>query len=159
MDRRAAGDGEHTTRPPALTLESLALVWLGGTAGTAARYLTGRTVPHLLGVPVATLAVNVLGAFALGLLLEGLARRGSPVGATPAKRLSPNRQRRLRLLLGTGFLGGFTTYSALATETVLLARSGLQAFAVTYAVATLVLGLLASLAGIALAARRSAGAG
>jgi CrcB protein len=142
-----------------LTPSSLALVWLGGTAGTAARYLTGRAVPQLLGVPMATLAVNLVGAFALGVLLEGLVRRGSTVGAatpsTPASGSSTRGQRRLRLLLGTGFLGGFTTYSALSVDTVLLARSGLLTHAVGYAVATLLLGGLASLAGIAVAARRS----
>ncbi|HEX8488414.1 MAG TPA: CrcB family protein [Propionibacteriaceae bacterium] len=159
MDRRAAGGGEPTpTRRDALTPASLALVWLGGTAGTAARYLTGRAVPHLLGVPVATLVVNVLGAFALGVLLEGLVRRARPEGdGSSAGSSGATGRRRLRLLLGTGFLGGFTTYSALALDTVLLARSSLPAHALGYAVSTLVLGGLASLAGIALAARRPAG--
>jgi CrcB protein len=62
--------------------------------------------------------VNVAGAFALGLLLAALARRGPDRG----------RRRMLRLLLGTGLLGGFTTYSTLAVDTAgLLGAGGLVA--------------------------------
>jgi len=149
MDRRGAGDGRPSAPGPlALTPTTLALVWAGGTVGTAARYLTARAVPHLLGVPVATLAVNLLGAFALGLLLHGLGTRRA----------------RLRLLLGTGFLGGFTTYSALAFDTVLLARRGLPGHAIGYAAATLLLGVAASVVGVLVAGRwtgrhRSGGGG
>ena len=140
MDRRAPGDRERAAPGPlSLSPTSLALVWVGGTVGTAARYFTGRAVPHLLGVPVDTLAVNLLGAFALGLLLEGLG----------------NRRARLRLLLGTGFLGGFTTYSALAFDTVLLARSGQSGHAIGYAAATLLLGVAASAVGVVVAGCRT----
>jgi fluoride exporter len=132
-------------RPPRrVSLASLGLVWLGGSAGTAARYLIGRVVPQPSGVPVATVAINVLGACALGFLLESLGRR----------RPDPARGSRLRLLLGTGFLGGFTTYSALAVDTVWLARSGTALLAVVYASVTVVVGALAALAGVALSARR-----
>jgi fluoride exporter len=60
-----------------------------------------------------------------------------------------------RLLVGTGFLGGFTTYSALAVETDGLLRDGRVAVALTYALTTVVVGLLASLAGV-VAARAAA---
>lgn len=125
--------------PPHLSPPLLGAVWLGGAAGTGSRYLIGRVVPHAAGVPIATLAVNVVGAFALGVLMEALVRRGSDTG----------RRRALRLLLGTGFLGGFTTYSALAVDTVTLVRGGLLGTAVGYAAATVLVGGLASLAGIA----------
>jgi CrcB protein len=123
------------------------VVWVGGAAGTAARYLLSRAVPSFAGVPVATLVINVAGAFALGVLLEGLTRRGPDQGA----------RRVLRLLLGTGFLGGFTTYSALAVDTDSLLRGGQVGHAIGYAGVTLLVGGAASLAGITLAGRRRTG--
>jgi CrcB protein len=120
------------------------VVWFGGALGTGARYLLSGAVPHLLRVPVATVGINVLGAFALGVLLEALTRRGPDEGG----------RRLLRLLLGTGFLGGFTTYSALAMDTVSLARGGLVGHAFGYATTTVVVGGLASLAGMTLARHR-----
>lgn len=135
-------------RPPYLQGRLAGLVFLGGAAGTLARWATGLAVPHVARVPLATLAVNVVGAFVLGALLEHLARRGPDEG----------RRRALRLTLGTGFCGGFTTYSALANDTDTLLRQGPVGHALAYAGATLVLGFAASALGIALA-RRSLGRG
>jgi fluoride exporter len=126
-------------RPPYRQPGLLALVFVGGAAGTIARWATGLVVPHVLRVPLATLAVNVVGAFLLGVLLERLG----------------GRRRALRLTLGTGLCGGFTTYSALANDTAGLVREGLVGHALAYALATVVLGLAASALGIALARRRS----
>lgn len=117
---------------------SIALVAVGGALGTAARHLLSQVVPHVRGVPVGILLVNVVGAFVLGLLLERLGRAGPDTG----------RRLELRLLLGTGVLGGFTTYSALATDTVALLAAGDAGRAAGYALGTLVLGLLASLLGL-----------
>ena len=139
------GSGSHRpSRPVHLRPAFWGVVWVGGTAGTAARYLLNRAVPPVAGVPLGTLTINVAGAFALGFLLEGLTRRGPDRGA----------RRVLRLLLGTGFLGGFTTYSALAVDTDSLLRGGQVGHAIGYAGLTVLLGGAASLAGIALAARR-----
>jgi fluoride ion exporter CrcB/FEX len=69
--------------------------------------------PMVAGVPIATFGINVIGAFLLGVLLEFLADRSPDIGWS----------RRMRLAVGTGGLGGFTTYSALATGTVILATS------------------------------------
>jgi CrcB protein len=91
-------------------------------------------------VPLATLGINVVGAFLLGVLLELVARHG-PYDA---------RSRRIRLGLGTGGLGGFTTYSALATETVTLGAVH-PGLASAYALGTLIIGAAASAAGISLA--------
>lgn len=121
----------------------LALVALGGAGGTLARYGVSRAVPAAAHWPLATLAVNLLGAFALGLLLEGLLRRGP----------EDDRRRTLRLLLGTGFCGGFTTWSGFAVELDRLVGDQHPWTALGYAGASLAGGLLAALAGIALAAR------
>ncbi len=92
---------------------------------------------------LATLMINVCGAFLLGVLLERLGRA----------RAEPERRRLVRLFAGTGFLGGFTTYSALATEVVRFWQAGVAAQAVAYALGTVLLGAVASLAGIVAGAR------
>ena len=117
---------------------SLALVGLGGALGTAGRYGVTEQVPLLPAVPAGTLLVNVVGAFLLGLLLERLLRGGADTGS----RLD------LRLLLGTGVLGGFTTYSSLALDAVTLLADGRGGRAAAYRLATLLLGGCASLLGI-----------
>ena len=89
---------------------------------------------------MATFGINVLGAFLLGVLLELLARHS----------VDDARSRRIRLGIGTGGLGGFTTYSALATETVTLATAH-PGLATAYALGTVVFGGAASIAGISLA--------
>lgn len=110
------------------------LVAAGGAVGSVARYLTGLALaPAPGGYPWATLAVNVVGSFALGMVL---ARWPAP-GAD------------LRVLLGVGFCGGFTTFSAFAAELTALppARAG------GYAALSLVLGAASVVAGRALVLR------
>ncbi|SDR76370.1 CrcB protein [Friedmanniella luteola] len=117
---------------------SVGLVFVGGAAGTAVRALAAAAVPPRSGVPVTVLVVNVVGAFLLGLLLQRLQHAGRDDG----------RRRDLRLLLGTGVLGGFTTYSALAVDTAGLAADGRAGAAALYGGGTLVLGLAAALLGL-----------
>jgi len=124
-----------------LTWHFIALVAVGGYFGTAARHLLGDAIGTVDGFPLGTFLINIIGAFALGLLLEGLALDGVDAG----------HRRRWRLLLGTGFLGGFTTYSALAFDIDSLLRSEQFLTAGAYAVGTVVLGLIASIAGISAA--------
>ena len=146
--------------PPHLTWGGVGLVLVGGVAGTLARYAVGQglSVGQVLDVgpglpasdgpspwgrwPMATFCVNVVGAFLLGVLLEALGRRGPDVGT----------RLRLRLLLATGFLGAFTTYSTLAVEASSLAREGYVSVALAYAVGSVVLGFLAAMLGIWVAA-------
>ena len=90
------------------------LVFSGGAAGSLTRYVITAVTPGAWGQPAATFVINIVGAFALGWLLEALLRRPG----------DPDRQTRSRLLLGTGFLGGFTTYSALAVDSVVLGQQG-----------------------------------
>jgi CrcB protein len=128
----------------------IALVFIGGALGTAVRFLVSAVVPPVAGLPVATFCINVVGAFLLGVLLEALALRGPDEGM----------RRDLRLFIGTGILGGFTTYSAFAVDADGLIVAQNVGGSILYAVATIVVGALASVAGIALAARSGrAGAG
>jgi CrcB protein len=129
-----------TPAPPYRRWSLLALVAVGGTIGTALRQGLLLLAPDLDAFPLTTFGINLAGAFALGLLLEVLVRSGPDVG----------RRRGIRLLVGTGALGGFTTYSALATATAVLAVTGLAGWAVAYALGTVVLGAALSVAGIAL---------
>lgn len=122
-----------------LRASSLALVAIGGTAGTAAREGLTLAIPAVNGIPVATFGINVVGAFLLGVLLEALLRRGRDDG----------RHRDLRLLLGTGLLGGFTTYSALAVDTAALLGDGRAGGAILYGLATMLVGAVATWGGIA----------
>ena len=89
------------------------LIGLGGGAGAILRYALATAVQGAAGgpFPLGTLAVNVLGCFGIG-LLSGLA--GARALASPEA----------RALLGVGVLGGFTTFSAFANETMLAARDG-----------------------------------
>ena len=128
-------------------MRDVALVGVGGTFGTAARYLLSEVIPGWRGIPVATLAINILGAFLLGVLLERLARAGADAGL----------RHTVRLLIGTGFLGGFTTYSALAVDTTLLAGGGRPGAALAYAALTIVVGAIATALGILAAGWRRRG--
>lgn len=136
-------------------LMALLLVALGGAAGSAGRAAIGLAWPD--SPLAATLLVNVLGAFLLGALvavLDGPRGAGDIAGVTAedtvgAQRL--RRQLRARLLLGTGFCGGFTTYSTVAVQTAELARDSEVAVAAGYALATLIVGAVATLLGLAAA--------
>jgi CrcB protein len=134
--------------PPHLTWTGVGLVFVGGVVGTAARYSVGQIVRPWGAFPAATFCVNVVGAFALGVLLEALGRRGPDIGVP----------QRLRLLVGVGLLGGFTTYSTLAGDIDLLLRDGYASVAVGYAVASVVVGFVASTVGIWVAAAHHRGA-
>ena len=126
------------SRPAHLRPGLLAVVLVGGTLGTAAREGLSLALPATGGVAWVIVGINVLGAFLLGLLLEALARSGQDAG----------RRRLLRLGLGTGVIGGFTTYSTFAVATAGLLGAGRPLLALVYVAATLLLGAAASLAGI-----------
>jgi fluoride exporter len=118
-----------------------ALVVIGGFFGAAAREALEQAWPTPAGdFPLATLVVNLAGAFLLGVLLEAGVRAGARLG---------RRRRRARLLAGTGFLGAFTTYSTLALEADLLVRAGHVLVAVGYLAASAAGGLAAAALGVA----------
>jgi fluoride exporter len=99
-------------------MERFLWICLGGAAGTGARYLISGWILRWLGsgFPYGTLAVNVLGSFLLGGLMQ--------VGLT-VEGLSPT----LRLALTTGAMGGFTTYSTFSYETMRLLQENAWALA------------------------------
>jgi CrcB protein len=140
-DEPSPGDIDRP-RPAHLSLANIGLVGFGGSIGTGLRYLITELTPRTAGAPIATLSINVIGAFFLGVLLEFLAEHG----------LRAAWSRRLWLGVGTGGLGGFTTYSTLATETVLLTASH-PGRAIAYAVGTVSIGAAASIGGIWLSRR------
>ncbi|EYR61835.1 CrcB [Actinotalea ferrariae CF5-4] len=124
----------------------LAVVAIGGAAGTALRSALAQAAGPADGWPVATLTVNLVGSLLLGLLLESLARRAHARGEA-------SRDRLLRLGLGTGLLGGFTTFSSLAVELERMLADGATTLAAAYAATSAVGGVTAALLGVVLAAR------
>ena len=131
-------DSDRGTLLPRLLGTPLLLVVAGGSAGTTLRVLLSAAVPDIDGVPWGIFVINLIGGFALGLLLEILARRGPDTG----------RRRQFRLLLGTGLIGGFTTYSALSVDTAMLLDDSQLPAGAGYALATVLLGAIASVLGI-----------
>ena len=113
-------------------------VALGGALGASGRYLTGVAAMRLMGpgFPWATLAVNVIGSFAIGLVWVLLAARGL--------------QAWLPFVM-TGLLGGFTTFSAFSLDTLRLVEAGRIAAAGGYVVASVILSIAACAMGLWLA--------
>lgn len=116
-------------------LELVALV-IGGGLGAGGRYLVdGLVMRGRRGVfPLGILVVNVIGSFALG-LLTGMAAVIGPVWMT---------------ILGVGVLGGFTTFSTVSVETVLLAQAGRRDWAWLNLLGTLVAAVVAAAVGFML---------
>jgi CrcB protein len=117
-------------------------VALGGGAGALARYHLGRLVGHIAGpgnaFPWPTLAINVAGSLAMGVLLGWLARSA----------LAAQTSESLRLLVGVGLLGGFTTFSAFSAEMVTLVHRGLALQALIYGGVSVIAGMAAFLIGL-----------
>ena len=115
-------------------------VAIGGALGSVGRYLTGVGADRVLGFgfPYGTMVVNVGGSFVLGLLFVLL---GGLSGDTS----------RYTALLLTGFLGGYTTFSAYSLDCWLLFQQGRIAEALLYAFGSAGLSIVACVAGIAIA--------
>ena len=118
----------------------LLYVGLFGALGCLARYLLSSWVHGLAAVPIpfGTLAVNVLGSLAIGLLMGGDLHHPLLGG-------------NLRIGLAVGFLGGFTTFSTFSYETVRLMEAGQIGAALFNALLNVVLCLLAAWGGIVVA--------
>ncbi|HKT58122.1 MAG TPA: CrcB family protein [Microbacterium sp.] len=138
------------SRPLHLRWGAIGLVVAGGAVGTLLRYLLALVVPAWRGMPLGVFVINVTGAFVLGWLLEALTRGGPDQGG----------RRIARLLVGTGVLGGYTTYSTFAVDTDGLLLTSQFGASALYGLATVIVGAAASVAGVAVGAalaRRRAG--
>jgi CrcB protein len=124
-----------------LIFELLAVA-AGGVTGAVARYLVYLAVGHLLGMgfPYATLIVNVVGSFAMGVLVETMA-------------LVWNASIEMRLFLTTGILGAFTTFSAFSLDFALLYERRAFGLCALYTIASVVLSVGALFAGLYLVRR------
>ncbi|MFG6590324.1 fluoride efflux transporter FluC [Sulfitobacter sp. 1A12157] len=111
-------------------MKTLIMVALGGALGACLRYLVGLAV----GFPLGTLAANVAGSLAIGLVWVTFADRAL-----------------LLPFLMTGLLGGFTTFSAFSLDTLRLLEEGRSGIALSYVGASVILSLAACLLGLWLA--------
>lgn len=117
-------------------MKSIILVMTGGAIGAALRFGMARALPHGAGGwPWATFACNIAGGFAMGLLAAWLLR-----GEASAESL--------RLFVGVGVLGGFTTFSAFSLEMAHMIERGQMGTALLYALVSVVLALGALFAGM-----------
>jgi CrcB protein len=114
----------------------LLLVGSGGFLGSVIRYISSKSIDEKLNAlfPYGTFTVNVVGAFIVGIIYAWAIRK-------------PDAEN-IRLLLATGFCGGFTTYSAFALENVNLWQQKIIPVSVMYIIFTLFVGFLAVVAGL-----------
>lgn len=122
---------------------SLSILWavaFGGAAGSVSRYLIAQWLPRMSGgIPVSTLLVNIAGSFLIGILARVLHLPGEHAIA--------------RAALMVGFCGGFTTFSAFSAEFIAMVQEGRAGRAVLYIIVSVVVGILAVVAGFAAADR------
>ncbi|MGB3908936.1 MAG: CrcB family protein [Pseudolysinimonas sp.] len=122
-------------------MKTVLAVLAGGAVGTGARLTVDLLLPHGgADLPIGTFLVNLVGSFALGVLVA---------------RLWPVAPEWLRVGLGPGLLGSFTTFSALAVSAVELTTEGAGVTAAVYVVASLVGGITAAALGIRFGAPRA----
>ncbi len=120
-------------------MKMLLIVGLGGGLGSIARFLSQKTVAQFLPVsfPYGTFFINILGSFLIGIFF-GISEKSNV--------LSPE----VRLFLTTGFCGGFTTFSTFSLDSLMLIRDAQYLYFGLYAGLSVLLGLAATFAGVAL---------
>jgi len=125
-------------------MSGLLYVALGGAIGASGRYVLGHALLKLMGpgYPWGTLVVNVLGGLLMGLLVGWLAFKGSALVDGAAN---------LRLFLGVGVLGGFTTFSAFSLDAMRMIETKAYGLAAGYISASVVLSILALFIGLIIA--------
>ncbi|QKC97013.1 fluoride efflux transporter CrcB [Mesorhizobium sp. NZP2298] len=118
---------------------NLLLVVVGGGIGAGIRHLTNMGALRLVGpnYPWGTMAINIVGSFAMGLFIATMARRGGT--------------NEVRLFVATGILGGFTTFSAFSLDFATLWERGATLLAFGYALASVIGAIIALFLGLWLA--------
>lgn len=138
-DSRGELPTDPDTSPPHLRPTVWLVVVIGATIGAAGRIYLGHRWPAPPGGwPWATFGINLVGSFALGAVLEALARLGTDSGW----------RQTVRMLVATGVCSTFTTYSAMALEINALAGDGHPITATAYGLISVVAGIAAAFLGI-----------
>lgn len=122
-----------------MNMLSLMYVAVGGAVGAMSRYLLVTLITRLAvasDFPYGTLAVNILGSLLMGIWIGCMAT------------MMPSRAKDLHLLFAVGALGGFTTFSAFSVDVFLLLERGMQTQAVVYVVSSVIVSVLALIAGM-----------
>lgn len=119
-----------------IDLKNILLVLAGSAAGGSARYVTSLIIQskNTNHFPAGTFIINLTGCFIIGMVYD-IAARNASTGSD------------IKLLLATGFCGGFTTFSAFAFENLELFKSGQYQTALLYIILSVVLGILAVILG------------
>jgi CrcB protein len=114
-------------------MKEIAIVFIGGGFGSALRFGVGKLfILSMSKFPMATFLVNIIGCFLIGLLLAYFSKSENSF---------------YKLLLVTGFCGGFTTFSTFSNETILLLKNNQITLALVYIISSLLLGLIATFIG------------
>lgn len=117
---------------------SFLIVGIGGAIGAMARHGVGMFALKNMGIafPYGTIIVNILGSLLMGVLIAWMARR------------TGGDSNELRLFLATGFLGGFTTFSAFSLDTIVLYERGEFGLAALYVGVSVIVSIVALFAGL-----------
>jgi fluoride exporter len=107
----------------------LLFVMIGGFLGSISRYAVGEWIHTNNGFPLGTLLINLIGCFCLGWFLTYVRQ---------SKKISLE----MTSMIGTGFIGSFTTFSTFSVETIQLVQNGLIFLAVMYVLSSIIFGLL-----------------
>lgn len=116
------------------TCMNIILVMIGGFLGATCRFTLGEWIHMNNGFPLGTLLINLSGCFILGWFLTYVSQN---------KKIRPE----FTLIVGTGFIGSFTTFSTFSVETLNLFQNGLIFMAILYVLASAVLGIVLAYAG------------
>ncbi|HBB48096.1 MAG TPA: fluoride efflux transporter CrcB [Flavobacteriaceae bacterium] len=116
-------------------MKNIALVFLGGGAGSTLRFLLGSWLNQYFPWAAGTFSANILGSLLIGLLMGWFIKW-------------PHLEADLRLLLAIGFCGGFTTFSAFALEQVNMIKNGATLHALVYMASSMALGVAAVFLGL-----------